>query len=117
MEKYLTPDEIVELLNQSKCALMPTKNDTQGILACEMATFGMPMITSDIDVCRIVFDGFPNVAYISNNDNNISLQLIVDGLKPAKQKVEKYYSKNTIDKEIELIKSILQSTKRNVNLK
>lgn len=106
IERYLTPDEIVDLLNQSKCALMPTKNDTQGIMACEMATFGMPTITSDIDVCRIVFEGYPNVAFISNDDIDVDLKRIYDSINNHYPKVERYYFKNTILKEIELIKHI-----------
>lgn len=106
IEKYLTPDEIVELLNQSKCALMPTKNDTQGILACEMATFGIPTITSDIDVCKIVFENFPNVAFISNEETDINLGKLLSELKPATHKQEKYFYNNTILKEINLIKEL-----------
>ena len=106
IESYLTPDEMVTLLNKSRCALMPTKNDTQGIMACEMATFGMPMITSDIEVCRSVFDGFANVAFISNEDTNIALQDIVLRIKPTKEKVKKYFFENTILREVELLKSI-----------
>lgn len=106
IERYLTPKEIIDLLNLSKCALMPTKNDTQGILACEMATFGIPLITSDIDVCKLIFDGFPNVAFISNTYRNLELKDIVSTLAPSICKTEKYFAKNTIDKEIELIKKI-----------
>lgn len=107
IERYLSPDEIVSLLNKSKCALMPTKNDTQGIMACEMATFGMPTITSNIDVCRIVFDEFPNVAYISNDDDNIDLKDVYSKIDKETPKVEKYFYKNTILKEVNLIKSLV----------
>ncbi len=106
IEKYLTPDEIVELLNQSKCALMPTKNDTQGILACEMATLGMPTITSDIDVCKIVFENFTNVAFISNENTDLDLGLILSKLEPATCKQDRYFYNNTILKEINLIKEL-----------
>ena len=47
IERFITPDEMVALLNKSRYGLMPTKNDTQGIMACEMATFGIPLVTSD----------------------------------------------------------------------
>ena len=106
IERYLTPDEIVVLLNQSRCALMPTKNDTQGILACEMATFGMPTITSDIDVCKIVFENFPNVAFISNENKDIDLGILLSKLKPATYKQDRYFYNNTIFKEINLIKEL-----------
>ena len=38
---------------------MPTRADAQGVMACEMATFGIPLITSNIDVCKEVFKELP----------------------------------------------------------
>ena len=52
IDKNLTHEEIIDFLNKSKCALLPTRVDAQGVMACEMATFGIPLITSDIDVCK-----------------------------------------------------------------
>lgn len=106
IERYISPEEMVTLFNKSRCGLMPTKNDTQGIMACEMATFGMPLITSDINVCKVVFEGFPNVTYIPNNDNHIDLSQIINEIKPLEKIIDKYYKVNTINKEIELLKSI-----------
>lgn len=106
IERYLNPNEIINLLNESRCALMPTKNDTQGIMACEMATFGMPLITSDIDVCRVVFEGFGNVAFISNEKKDTNLGAIVSKIKPLRNNNEKFFYSNSIKKEIELLKKI-----------
>lgn len=108
IERYLTPDEIVNLLNESRCALMPTKNDTQGIMACEMATFGMPLITSDMDVCKVVFEDFDNVAFIPNEKKDIDLNDILSVLSPAKQKNKKYFYSNTIIKEVELLENLIK---------
>ena len=109
VEKYLSPEEIIRLLNQSRCGLMPTKNDTQGIMACEMATFGMPLITSDIDVCKVVFDGFKNVAFISNNDYNLDLSTVVTKIGPCSSKNDKFFYNNTIVKEVIFLKSLLSN--------
>ena len=109
IERYISPDEMIALFNRTRCGLMPTKNDTQGIMACEMATFGMPLITSDIDVCKVVFEGFPNVTLISNNNCNIDLSQILFNLKPLEKKIDKYYRSNTINKEIELLKMISEN--------
>lgn len=106
IERYLTPDEIINLLNKSKCALMPTKNDTQGIMACEMATFGMPLITSDIDVCKVVFKGFDNVAYISNEKKDTNLEEIISRIAPAINKNKKFFYSNSIKKEVELLERL-----------
>ena len=104
IERFLSHDEILLLLNKSRCALMPTKNDTQGIMACEMATFGMPTITSDLDVCKIIFDGYPNVRFISNDDSSINLSGIIP--KPSKVKIKRYFYENTIVKEVELLNEL-----------
>ncbi len=109
IERYLTPDEVVDLLNKTKCGLMPTKNDTQGIMACEMATFGMPLITSDIDVCKVVFEGFKNVAFISNNDYNLNLSAVVTKIRPCSSKNDKFFYNNTIVKEVIFLKSLLSN--------
>jgi len=105
IERYLNPKEVTDLLNRSKCGLMPTKNDTQGIMACEMATFGMPLITSDIDVCKVVFAGFSNVSYISNK-KRANLDIILKYIKPSDNKNMKYSYNNTILKETELLKTL-----------
>ena len=61
LDKTCNHNEIIKLLNEAKCALMPTRTDAQGLMACEMATFGIPLITSDIPVCHEIFDEFKNV--------------------------------------------------------
>jgi hypothetical protein len=107
IERYLTPNEIVTMLNKSKCGLMPTKNDTQGIMACEMATFGMPLITSDIDVCKVVFEGFDNVSFISNEKKQLNLSKVYSDMQPSLKKNLKFSYNNTIIMEIKLLKSLV----------
>lgn len=68
----LTHDKIVEMLDKARFALMPTRTDAQGLMMCEMAAYGIPVITSDIPVCHEVFDGFENAFYI-HNDNEKNL--------------------------------------------
>lgn len=63
----LTHDKIVSLLDKGRFALMPTRTDAQGLMMCEMAAYGMPVITSDIPVCHEVFDGFQNAYFIDND--------------------------------------------------
>ncbi len=101
---YLKHEEMIDYLNKSKCALLPTRQDTQGVMTCEMATFGMPTITSDIEVCREIFDGFVNVALISNDGKDkldSVLKKLISNLPYSKN--DKYYSVNTIKKEVDLI--------------
>lgn len=108
INKNLTHKEIIRFLNLSRCALIPTRADAQGVMACEVATFGIPLITSNIDVCKEIFEGFENVNYIDNNKKCIDIEPILRELESTgkKEKNEKYFAKNTVRKEIELFKKI-----------
>ena len=107
IDKNLLHDELIIYLNQAKCALMPTRLDAQGVMACEMATFGMPLITSDIDVCKEVFEGFENVEFIDNEDFNVDLQSMYEKVSRKNTvKNDKYFAKNTVLQEIQLFRSL-----------
>lgn len=109
IERYLNQHEIVELLNTAKCALMPTRCDAQGVMACEMATFGIPVITSDISVCRAVLKDFKNVALISNESDGSDLVSLTAGLTPCVENVnDRFFEAQTVGKEVELYKRMLQ---------
>lgn len=112
VEKHLNHKEIVSFLDKSRCALLPTRADAQGVMACEMATFGIPLITSNIDVCKEVFWEFDNVRYIENDVRFIDIKpLFEDLLKVDFNKTnDKYYSKKTIDKEVELFYEVKGSS-------
>ena len=79
----------------------------QGVMACEMATFN-PLITSNIDVCKEVFEGFENVAFIDNEEERINIEPIFNKLQniKLKRKNEKYYAQNTVHKEIDLFRKL-----------
>ncbi len=114
MDKELNHTEIIELLNKSKCALMPTRTDAQGLMMCEMATFGIPLITSDIPVCHEVFEGFQNVALINNeNMQENNLQKLYAKIKGQKTKNRKYFYENTCNKEMEILNKILEEYSEN----
>lgn len=105
INKNLNHDEMLSVLNSAKCALMPTRTDAQGLLMCEMATYGIPVITSNINVCKEVFGEFDNVELISNDEPQIDLSPIVRKLTaghPYKKNL-KYSAGNTSGKEVELI--------------
>lgn len=107
-DRNLNHEELLMELNTAKCALMPTRTDAQGLLMCEMATYGIPVITSDIPVCHEVFDDFNNVELISNVDTNINLKPILDKLVSGVpyDKHLKYTAKNTSGMEVKIIKSL-----------
>lgn len=114
VDKYLSHKEIIGLLNSSRCALMPTRLDAQGVMACQMATFGIPLITSGIPVCREVFAGFRNVAFISNEAPNTGFvgtyrELVCDN---SLQTNTKFFAENTSGREVELFREIVRECPR-----
>ena len=88
--------------------------DAQGVMACEMATFGIPLITSDIPVCREVFSDFGNVTYISNEKCDISLEGIYDKISNKFRKNEKYFAKNTCGKEVRLLNELYTEINKDI---
>lgn len=109
-DRNLYHGEMFDVLNQCRFALMPTKTDAQGLMMCEMATYGIPVVTSDIDVCHEVLDDFSNVAFISNTGK--------DRLGPIVKRFEesaaiphqdKYFERNTSGQEYRLFVKIMQS--------
>lgn len=102
----LSHEEILKILNKSKYALLPTRVDAQGVMACEFATFGIPLITSDIPVCHEVFNDFDNVFFIDNENSNL------DFLKDYNhnlhiEKNKKYFVENTVDQELKLFEQMV----------
>lgn len=93
--------EMLQYLNASRFALMPTRTDAQGLMMCEMAAYGIPVITSDISVCHEVFDGFENVFFVSN-DKSVSLDDFLR-IKSMCRKDDRFFLKNTVQKELEII--------------
>ncbi|WP_440960668.1 glycosyltransferase [Paenibacillus nitricinens] len=109
IDKTLTHSEIITYMNQSKCALMPTRADAQGLMMCEMATFGIPLITSDISLCRDICAEFENIYLINNENTNLDLVPVLENLLNRKSvtKNKKYFADNTCGTEVDIIKNAL----------
>lgn len=107
--RNLNHDELLIKLDSARCGLMPTRTDAQGLLMCEMATYGIPVITSNIPVCLEVFGDFKNVAYIDNEDTKIDLKSILDKLckNVPYEKNSKYFMENTSYQEFKLLKRLI----------
>lgn len=106
LNQTMNHEEIKKVLNESKFALMPTRTDAQGLMMCEMAAFGIPIITSDIPVCHEIFDGFANAYFVENSFQNSLDKFLNIPSKCIKDK--KFLKKETLKKEIELIKNIIE---------
>ncbi len=102
-------EDLLGYINQARYALMPTRRDSQGVMSCELATFGIPLITSDLEVCKEMFSDFKNVALLNNEDIAQEVKKIEKiSLKSGNQN-EKFYKENTIYKEIELLNRLYLS--------
>lgn len=108
INRTMDHQEMLTYLNASECGILLTREDTQGVMTCEFATYGIPVITSDIDVCHEFFEEMPNVEMIDNTDFNIDICAIKEKLikNVPYTKNDKYFGDNTIIKEIELYKQL-----------
>ncbi len=108
LDSTLSHVEIIQQLNKVRCALMPTRTDAQGLMMCEMASFGIPLITSDVPVCHEVLDQFENVRFLSNDGFGCELSSFIDQIPAGRLNESSPFSKrNTISKEVELMQDIV----------
>lgn len=113
INKLMSHGEIIQYLDRAKCGLMLTREDTQGLMACEMAAYGIPVITSDISVCHEIFDGIENVVMIKNDDKVDLKKMLKQMIAEAPYNIDtRYYSKNTGAKEVELLNGIYKDIKQ-----
>ena len=108
LDTVLTHCEIIECLNRARFALMPTRTDAQGLMMCEMAAYGMPVITSDIPVCHEVFSDFPNVDYIDNHDVRLSLERY-RRISARFMKDTRYFLESTCSQELQILSKLMES--------
>jgi len=111
VNRFLFHEEMLNYINESRCGLLLTREDTQGVMTCELSAYGIPVITSDIDVCREICNDLPNVRLISNNPDKVDLnkvyhEITADVLKGKIYRPKKYSYDNTVKKEVELIKAL-----------
>ena len=105
INRYLSHEEILSYIDQSKCGLLLTREDTQGVMTCELAVYGIPIITSDIDVCKEICGKLNNVSLISNNIDEVDLKETYSCLlkKYSPIKSTAYSYENTVNNEEKII--------------
>lgn len=102
--RFINNDDIPALLNKYHVALLPTRLDSQGVMMCEIATFGMPIVVSDIPVCHSMMKEFYNVAYLDNDNPIFDARKFLDSVNPtAKTNKQKFNLDNTVRKEIAFV--------------
>lgn len=104
---FFSHAELPDILNRYRCALMPTRLDAQGVMMCEMATYGIPLITSDLFITREMLQAGKNIYYIPNDDT-IYVQALLNKIKPVEIEEltpirAKFSRQATINKEYQLI--------------
>ena len=105
INEFLQHNEMLKCINSARCALMLTRRDTQGVMSCELATYGIPLITSDLPVCHEIFGDLANISYISNDINKVDLKKIYRNAMMAvdHRKILSYDYENTVKKEEKII--------------
>lgn len=114
IDRGLDHEEMRAYLDSSRCALMLTRQDTHGVMACELVSYGLPLISSDIAVCREVFEGMENVILVPNDTERIDLDSIMSSVRKdgAWEKPEKFFASETTEKELALLRSLERQTVR-----
>lgn len=111
IDKTLDHAQMLDYLDKSRCAILMTREDTQGVMTCELAAYGMPVITSDIEVCQEFFATMPNVKMVGNDSQHSIMDIcheLEKGLPYPKDHT--YFAENTIAKEIELFNDITKKS-------
>ena len=107
INRMMTHQEMCHQMDLSKCALMPTRTDAQGVMMCEMSAYGMPVITSDIPVCHEVFEKVPGIGFIDNeNPTKVSLTQLYNDIKNQSIKSSKYNYSIVCAQELNIIRTI-----------
>lgn len=108
IDETVSHSELLKYIDMSKVAIMLTRRDSQGVMSCELASYGIPLITSNLSICHEMFDKFGNVAMIDNEIDDSLVEQLADKLSKVNQYEEnkKFYNENTIKKEIDIIRSV-----------
>ncbi len=114
VDHTLDHEAMLSYLNDAKCGVMLTRSDTQGVMACEMASIGMPLLSSDIEVCHEILDKLPNVALVPNDVEKIDLDAIYERLAAGLPypKCRLYFAEETICKEMRLFHAMLEDQRQ-----
>ena len=99
----MSQEKLIQYINSSKVALMPTRRDSQGVMSCELATFGIPLITSNLEVCREMFNSFSNV-YIMINDE-LNDKIFEKRFERRITKNNNFFVEKTVVEEIKIIQA------------
>ncbi|WP_165051535.1 glycosyltransferase [Adlercreutzia sp. ZJ305] len=109
IDRTLSHEEMLKYVNRSRFALMPTRQDTQGVMACELATYGIPVITSDIEICREMLSSFSNVLLLDTDSLALNLRkgrALCEAVEMSTDKNLTFSEENTVKVEISLLREL-----------
>lgn len=104
ISEFISPKDMPDLFNHYSFAIIPTYQDTQGVMMCEMASHGIPTLVSDMPICHEMLDDYPNVKFLPNDSFNCKISEIPS---PLSYKVNRFTFDETIGKEINLLKRLI----------
>lgn len=82
-----------------------TRRDTQGVWSCELVIYGIPLITSDLPVCREIFGKISSVAFMNNEiGNGEFFANICKCIEKSGTKIDIFGYRNTVEREENIIK-------------
>lgn len=103
INSYLSHVQLMSYIDISRCALMLTRRDTQGVMSCELVTYGIPLITSDLKVCHEIFDDLPNVFFLKDIDSFNGVYTDAIKKRDCASKTHRYDYEHTVQKEVDLL--------------
>lgn len=103
ISQFIAPKDMPELFNHYSYAIIPTHQDTQGVMMCEMASHGIPTLVSDMPICHEMLNEYPNVKFLANNNFDCKISELPA---PLQLKINRFSFENTIGAEIELLKKL-----------
>ncbi|SFH70336.1 glycosyltransferase family 4 protein [Modicisalibacter xianhensis] len=100
---FIEQSEIPGLLDKYKAALMPTRYDSQGVMMCEMACYGIPLVTTDMEITKEMLLGFDNVYLLKESDFSKKFNIKVEEMIEEKRSTAKlrFDAKTLIGQEIQ----------------
>lgn len=101
-DTFFTQNELPGLFKHYRAGLMPTRHDTQGVSVCEMATLGMPVLTSNLAVCHEMLDGFPRTGFLPESGEVDLAGFLNQELRPRGDFLS-FSPDQTVQKEIQVI--------------
>lgn len=108
---FIENDEIPELLNRYRAALMPSRCDAQGVMMCEMAVTGMPVVGSDIAAHREALREFPRTAFLDNSAPRFDAERFLQTTAILAHSHSKIFDQQTvISAEISAFTSLIESS-------